>query len=932
MPFLFTTVRTAPKAWFLFSRVISIVLILSHGLITPAESNNDEWHMNIGVIVDANSRSGKEETTAMLIAAQNFNKNASNNGKLFLHFRNSSGDPLKAASAADELIKEKDAQVIIGMDTWQEAALVGQVGNRAQVPVISFATASIAPPLSQLRWPFLVRMASNIKVEMRCIAAIVRSYGWRRLVVIYEDDAYSGDSGAVSLLSEALWEVGSEIECHLILPPVSSLSDPKEFVHERLEKLRTTKQSRVFIVLRSSLSLTAHLFREAKKMGLMGKDSAWIVTDAITSFLHSFNNAVHFSMNGALGTKTYYEKNDPFEDFSYQFQKIYRSEYLEEDKFEPGIHALRAYDSIITIAHAMKKLASNKSSNSKMLLQTILSSNFPGLSGKINFKLGELSEPPLFRIVNVIGNGYKELDFCSPKSGFLENLVIEGKEDGSRNAGGTTEMVTGLVNWPGDLNRVPKGWAMPTDAQPLKIGVPGRSSFENFVKVDRTKTASDQTKYSGFCIDIFGEVVKRLEKNYALPFEFSPFDGTYDALVDNVYNKTFDAVVGDVTILAERMELVEFTQPFSESGLWMIVPVKSESRKAWMFFKPFTWEMWLVTAAILIYTMIVVWFLEHRTNPDFRGQWKDQLGTALWFTFSSLFFAHGQRINGNLTRAVVVVWLFVVLILTSSYTASLSSMLTVQRLEPNVTDINWLRSSHQKVGCDGDSFLRKYLENVLHFSTHNIMNISAAYSYQAELKKRDIAAAFLEVPQGRAFLNQYCEGYTVTKPSYKFGGLAFVFQKGSPIAPDVSKAILDMSEDGTLKKLEEFWLSPTTVCSAAMNSTNNESLGLQSFWGLYVISGGTSTFCLLLFFVLLLKKFSRSQESSEGNLTPSDKSVWNRAKRLAQYFDEGNVKTPGRMTPAVAQSEVDEWEYVTAATPEQPQASHSDIEYIQPPP
>lgn len=106
--------------------------------------------------------------------------------------------------------------------------------------------------------------------------------------------------------------------------------------------------------------------------------------------------------------------------------------------------------------------------------------------------------------------------------------------------------------------------------------------------------------------------------------------------------QTYDAVVGDVTILADRAKIVEFTQPYAESGLSMIVPVKTEE-SAWMFMKPFTWEMWVVTVAILIYTMLVVWLLEHQRNPNFNGTWKSQISTALWFTFCSLFFAHSKR-------------------------------------------------------------------------------------------------------------------------------------------------------------------------------------------------------------------------------------------------------------------------------------------------
>ncbi|KAA8515172.1 hypothetical protein F0562_018351 [Nyssa sinensis] len=107
----------------------------------------------------------------------------------------------------------------------------------------------------------------------------------------------------------------------------------------------------------------------------------------------------------------------------------------------------------------------------------------------------------------------------------------------------------------------------------------------------------------------------------------------------------FDAIVGDVTILADRWSHVEFTEPFIESGLSMVLTVKPEALKAWMFLMPFTLEMWGATGAILMYTMFIVWFLEHRSNPEFSGKWKDRLGNALWFTFSSLFFAHSKTIK-----------------------------------------------------------------------------------------------------------------------------------------------------------------------------------------------------------------------------------------------------------------------------------------------
>ncbi|XP_040958698.1 glutamate receptor 2.2-like [Gossypium hirsutum] len=207
------------------------------------------------------------------------------------------------------------------------------------------------------------------------------------------------------------------------------------------------------------------------------------------------------------------------------------------------------------------------------LLKNILSSNFTGLSGEIHFQQGKLLHDPILRIVNVIGKSYNELDFWLPGIGFSKNIGYVGNKSAD---------FTGTVIWPDDSKLVPKGWEMPTNTKPMIIGVPARTAFEKFVKVDDGKHPG-QKKYDGFCIELFYEVLTVLD--YDLIYQFDPHNGTYDELVHKVYNKTYDAAVGDITILANRTTLVEFTQPYAETGLSMIDPVKPES-SAWMFLKP----------------------------------------------------------------------------------------------------------------------------------------------------------------------------------------------------------------------------------------------------------------------------------------------------------------------------------------------------------
>nr|KJB57451.1 hypothetical protein B456_009G164900 [Gossypium raimondii] len=785
---------------------ISLLLVLSNG----EEITNANKLIKIGAIIDIHSSTGREEKTALDIAVQSFDSNDSNNHKLSLHIQDSGRNPLLAAT---------NKKLIIGLKKWEETVMVGNIGTRAQVPVISFAAPAITPPLATARWPFLVRMANEDSKQMKCIAAIIGLFNWKRVIVIYEDDAFGSESGKMALLPEALQDVGSEVEFQLVLPPFSSVTNLNVAVHEELKKLQK-KQSRVFVVLHSSFSMTIHLFEEAKKSGLVGHDSAWIVTETISSYLDSFNSSVISSIEGTLGIKTYYsEDTSLYKKFYTNFRTTFRNEYHEEDNSQPGINALRAYDSIGIITQAVEKLKSDGKSPKK-LLKKILSSNFTGASGEVCFEEGQLSYDPILRIVNVNETGY---------------------------VGEISQDLGGRVYWPGDSKLAPKGWAMPTDEKPLIIGVPARTSFEKFVKVVDDKLPGVKN-YDGFCIELFYEVLKVL--GYHLPYRFDSHNGTYDELVNKVNNKTYDAAVGDITILADRADHVEFTQPYAWSGLTMIVPAKSED-SAWIFVKLFTIEMWLATATILIYTMFIVW-----------------IGTALWFAFSSIFFAHREKVYSNLTRMVVVVWLFVVLVLNSSYTASLTSMLTVKRLGPNVTDIELLKRANLKIGCDGDSFVRTYLENVLNFKSYNIENVSSEYKYEGEFKSHRIAATFLELPYG----------------------------KSSSIAKDFSRAILQFSENGFLLSLEKEWFSPSLECSADVtDSSTTDSLSIRT----------TSTLCFLFFSMNLLKKYYRHRVDN----VDESQSVWIKVIRVAKYFYLGDVVLVQREASAAPDPEPDinEW-------------------------
>ncbi|TXG66814.1 hypothetical protein EZV62_008089 [Acer yangbiense] len=187
----------------------------------------------------------------------------------------------------------------------------------------------------------------------------------------------------------------------------------------------------------------------------------------------------------------------------------------------------------------------------------------------------------------------------------------------------------------------PRGWAVPTDTKPLRIGVPLGSEFKQYVNPEFDELGN-VSSFHGFSIELFKAIVSELP--FYLPYEFFPYNGSYTDLVKKIYLKEFDAVVGDVAIVARRLQYAEFTHPYTESRLVMIVPLEKPANKALLFMKPFTKAMWMLIGIVTIYNGFIVWLIERNHWHELQGSPVHQTGAFLWLSFSSLFSLQGNMI------------------------------------------------------------------------------------------------------------------------------------------------------------------------------------------------------------------------------------------------------------------------------------------------
>ncbi|CAK9325234.1 unnamed protein product [Citrullus colocynthis] len=783
---------------------------------------NDSGKGRIGFIVDKSSRIGKEEILAMQMAIEDFN--SFSNQSFSLVIRDYKSDPNLAALEANDLISMQQVQVLIGPQTWEAASIVAEVGNEKQVPVLTLANE--IPKWATERFKFLVQASPSQLHQMRAIAGIISSWDWHLVNVIYEDKDFS-TTGIFPDLIHALKDVGAEVSEFVGLSQFDF-----DLFSKELERLRRGS-SRIYVV-HMSFKLSLCLFEIAKEMGMMKNDYVWITTDSFANLAHSFNASINSLLQGVVGVKSFFPEDNPqFHEFYLQFCQRFRLEHSDEDNHEPGIFAIQAYDAARTAAMAMSEIQEK----GNHLLEKIKLTVFQGLSGKIQFKDRKLALSDTFQIINVMGRSYRDLGFWSDKLGFSREL-----RENSSSSSSMKDL--GEVFWPGESSITPRGWVVPTDANSLRIGVPTSSMFRQYVHVEEDPLGNNLS-FNGLAIELFKATLDNL--NFPLSYHFFRFDGPYDDLVKQIYLKNFDAAVGDIAILSRRYEHAEFTHPYSEAGLVMVVPtIKDSSNRALMFTKPFTVTMWFAIAVINVYNGFVVWFIERNRYPGHEGSMFNQAGTMLCSSFTTLFSLHGNMLHSNLSRMTMVVWLFMALVITQIYTANLTSMLTVQKLEPMITNIETLQRANALVGFGRGSFVKRYLEEVLHFRAENIRNYSTPDDYAEALRKREIAAAFLEVPFVKIFLARFCREFMVSGPTYKVGGFGFAFPRGSPLLTDINEALLKVSETGKFRDLEDSMIA-NEKCEDGDAKDENSSLSPNSFFILFVLSGGVSTIALTLY-------------------------------------------------------------------------------------
>ncbi|TMS15597.1 Glutamate receptor ionotropic, NMDA 2B [Larimichthys crocea] len=124
----------------------------------------------------------------------------------------------------------------------------------------------------------------------------------------------------------------------------------------------------------------------------------------------------------------------------------------------------------------------------------------------------------------------------------------------------------------------------------------------------------------GFCIDILKKIAKSVKFTYDLYLVTNgkhgkKINGTWNGMVGEVVLKNAHMAVGSLTINEERSEVIDFSVPFIETGISVMVSRSNGTVSPSAFLEPFSADVWVMMFVMLLLVSAMAVFIFEYFSP-----------------------------------------------------------------------------------------------------------------------------------------------------------------------------------------------------------------------------------------------------------------------------------------------------------------------------
>jgi polar amino acid transport system substrate-binding protein len=328
-------------------------------------------------------------------------------------------------------------------------------------------------------------------------------------------------------------------------------------------------------------------------------------------------------------------------------------------------------------------------------------------------------------------------------------------------------------------------------ASPMRVGVAGSPPF-----------VVDATAAEGISLEVWQRLAAQLGWRYRI----IRFDDVPHAL-SSLKDGSLDAVVGPVSITAERAKEVRFSQPYFQSSLSILSRAEAPS---WpQRIRPFFSARFFIALGIFILILGVVgaliWIAEREANPDqFPAAPGRGIANGMWCAIVTMSTTgYGDRAPVTFWgRMVTSAWIVISLLGATTMIAGIASVLTLSGMK--TTDISTAaglvgRSVGVVPGSPSEALARRYGAAIVPIE-------SPQHGYDL-LTSRRVDAIVYDRPQLLYFLKEHPgEDVAVSVAQYQRQGYGFALPLNTTLTHAMNVGLLTLEESGSVQRIIDGWL------------------------------------------------------------------------------------------------------------------------------
>ncbi|KAE9549807.1 hypothetical protein FO519_006988 [Halicephalobus sp. NKZ332] len=397
----------------------------------------------------------------------------------------------------------------------------------------------------------------------------------------------------------------------------------------------------------------------------------------------------------------------------------------------------------------------------------------------------------------------------------------------------------------------------------IEMGIDGKQINQRLLKVvtieerpyvSKKVLTNGKIVFEGFCVDLLNKLSEDLNFDYQISIVA---DGKYgdringtkewDGMIGEVLKGEFDAAVAPITVTANRLEVVDFTDPFLQLGISMLMRIPEDSKSSFSilsFFWPLSssvWIYWVISTIITVFVAVIVSII----SPKECSKTFD-IPNSIWYLVCILLRAgSGYNCHSAASRLVSTFWWTFSLILIAQYTANFAAVLTVDRKSLPFNSFEELsnQTEYDFGTIQGGSTMQFFMYSRLDpfrkiwlrmkNSTRSVFVKSNHEGVQKVLKGKYVY--LMESTSLEYELTQHCNLTKVGNVVLGSNGYSIALPKGSKWRDRISRQILDYNEKGIMMIMKKKWWKKTPQIEECEEKAVEvkKSLGMDKVSGIF---------------------------------------------------------------------------------------------------